>query len=130
MGNEASSVRIHAALTAEDIKGLRAGFPGAGNGPPPAQLTFEPWGSCWRPDELRQLEKLLKQGQPQATNPGESGAGISFHAYQELAGTAIRGTTEDRVKLIFRLLDRTPDKTIKSGELLVRKSHFAFLNPP
>ena len=31
MGNEASSVRIHSALTAEDLKALRASFPGGGN---------------------------------------------------------------------------------------------------
>ena len=31
MGNEASSVHIHSALTAEDLKALRAHFPGGGN---------------------------------------------------------------------------------------------------
>lgn len=30
----------------------------------------------------------------------------------------MRGTCEDRVKLLFRLLDRPVDKTIKSSELL------------
>ncbi len=52
MGNESSSVRIHPELTAGDLKGLRAGFPGGGNGPPPQGLTFGPWDSCWHP-ELR-----------------------------------------------------------------------------
>ena len=31
MGNEASSVHIHSALTAEDLKALRSHFPGGGN---------------------------------------------------------------------------------------------------
>ena len=31
MGNEASSVHIHSALTAEDLKALRSTFPGGGN---------------------------------------------------------------------------------------------------
>ena len=31
MGNEASSVHIHSALTAEDLKALRCHFPGGGN---------------------------------------------------------------------------------------------------
>ncbi len=41
---------------------------------------------------------------------------ITFHAYQEMAGNCVRGTTEDRVKLMFRMLDRPVDKTIKSSE--------------
>ncbi len=93
MGNEASSVRIHAALSAEDLKGLRGGFPGGGNGPPPRGLGFEPWVSCWHPDDRAQLERILRERRGPA--PGAAGGtgaaaqqqeGISFYAYQELAG--------------------------------------------
>ena len=111
MGNEASSVRIHEALTAEDIKGLRAAFPGAGNGPAPGSLDFGPWKSCWRDRDRAKIEGIL-------TGAGQRPE-ITFHAYQELAGNCVRGTTEDRVKLIFRLLDKSSsEKKIKAEDFL------------
>ncbi len=129
MGNEASSVRIHSALTAEDLKGLRHGFPGGGNGPPPARLHFGPWNTCWRPEDRAQLERMLiektKKGAAAAAAAAASAAaskdsedGISFYAYQDLAGSVVRGTTEARVKLLFRMLDRSPDKAVPSNDLI------------
>ena len=142
MGNETSSVRIHTLLTAEDIKGLRAAFPGSGNGPPPNDLKWGNWPH-WHADELGVLEKMLKDEQ----------GNVTFNAYQEIAGNfvhflsncsfshdrnkignAVRGTCEDRVKLLFKLLDSAVDKTIKSSELIKFVQHMCetagkILNP-
>eukprot|EP00095_Tigriopus_kingsejongensis_P010338 maker-scaffold525_size146620-snap-gene-0.13 protein:Tk10338 transcript:maker-scaffold525_size146620-snap-gene-0.13-mRNA-1 annotation:"tld domain-containing protein kiaa1609 homolog" len=106
MGNETSSVKIHSLLTAEDIKGLRGGFPGGGNGDPPTNLDWGQW-KLWRQEELVVLEKMMRN---------EEGH-ITFHGYQEVAGSAIRGQCEGRVKLLFHLLGRPMDKTVKSSDL-------------
>ena len=110
MGNETSSVKIHTLLTAEDIKRLRAGFPEGGAGvKPPPNLEWGPWKTAW-PSKLRKrLEQLLSfisvKTQGPSTKPTGSGIGgevigISFNNYQELAGSCVRGTTEERVKVI------------------------------
>ena len=59
MGNETSSVKIHSLLTAEDLKQLRANFPGGGAGTPPKQLGWGVWKEVWPPHLLRQMEKIL-----------------------------------------------------------------------
>ena len=109
MGNETSSVKIHTLLTADDIKRLRAGFPDGGAGvKPPANLEWGPWKTAWPPKLRKRLEQLLSfistktQGPNQKQIGGEVN-GISFNNYQELAGSCVRGTTEERVKLLFRL---------------------------
>jgi len=43
--------------------------------------------------------------------------GVTFHAYQEVAGNVVRGTTDDRVKLLFRMLDAPVERTVRSREL-------------
>lgn len=112
MGNETSSVKIHSLLTAEDIKGLRGGFPGGGNGPPPQHLDWAHW-NCWHDEEKKVLERIMS---------AEVGH-ITFHSYQEVAGNVIRGQSDARVKFLFHLLDRPVDKTIKSTDLYVLITH-------
>ena len=46
-----------------------------------------------------------------------------FQAFQEVAGNVVRGTCEERVKLLFRLLDRDMDKAIRASELRPFVSH-------
>ena len=43
MGNETSSMKIHSLLTAEDLKGLRAQFPGGATSATP--ITDLNWGA-------------------------------------------------------------------------------------
>ena len=40
-----------------------------------------------------------------------------------MAGNVVRGTCEERVKLLFRLLDRDMDKAIRASELRPFVSH-------
>ena len=72
------------------FQGLRSGFPGLGNGPPPPGLNFGPWKSCWGQDVRARLESILRERNP-PLGPGGPGAGankdaVTFHAYQEMAG--------------------------------------------
>ena len=46
-----------------------------------------------------------------------------YQAFQEVAGNVVRGTCEERVKLLFRLLDRDMDKAIRASELRPFVSH-------
>ena len=102
MGNETSSMKIHSLLTADDLKELRSAFPGGGASPTPiTNLNWGAWQKVW-PEERRGLfEKLLRNG----------GNDLSFQIYQELAGKFVKGTTEERTKLIFA--DRQNAQTIK-----------------
>ena len=50
---------------------------------------------------------------------------VPFQAYQELAGSAARGTIEDRTKLIFKILAPTGNSTIKVIHFL---SHFTCIS--
>jgi len=114
MGNEASSVHIHSALTAEDLKALRAHFPGGGNSlEAPSALDFGQW-PLWNAVERALMERTMKD-----ERTGE----ITFQAFQEVAGNVVRGTCEERVKLLFRLLDRDMDKAIRASELRPFVSH-------
>ena len=104
MGNETSSVKIHSLLTAEDLKKLRENFPGGGASVTPVtQLNWGAWQVVWPEDRRLNLEKCLKNESHELT----------FHAYQEMAGRFVRGTTEERAKLIFKLIDNKNAQTIK-----------------
>ena len=104
MGNETSSVKIHSLLTAEDLKKLRENFPGGGASVTPVNgLDWGAWKQAWPQNRRLNLEKCLK-------NEGEQ---LTFHAYQEMAGRFVRGTTEERAKLIFKLVDNNNAQTIK-----------------
>lgn len=114
MGNETSSVKIHSLLTADDFKDLRSGFPGGGApssaSSGPETLNWSPWPELWPEARRKGLEAVLK-GQNET---------FTFHVYQELAGCSVRGTTEERTKLIFKLVDPTSKtlSTIKASALL------------
>ena len=106
MGNETSSLnnyKIHSLLTADDLKRLRAGFPeGAVGAKPPSDLEWGAWKDAW-PQEIRQkwsdaLSCSGQTGQPE----------ISFSRYQEMAGNVVRGTTEERIKMLFMLIHEQP----------------------
>ena len=77
MGNETSSLKIHSLLTAEDIKALRGNFPGAGNGEPPKALTWGQWVHAWDKEDVEAMHTIMRDEQ----------GNITFHAYQEVAGT-------------------------------------------
>ena len=106
MGNETSSMKIHSLLTAEDLKGLRAQFPGgATSATPITDLNWGAWKGAWPDNRREMLEKLVKNGTDE----------VNFQAYQELAGRFVRGTTEERTKLIFNMRNA---QIIKASELL------------
>ena len=109
MGNETSSVKIHSLLTAEDLKKLRENFPGGGASVTPVTaLDWGAWQQAWPQNRRLNLEKCLKNG----------GEDLTFHAYQEMAGRFVRGTTEERAKLIFKLVDNKNAQTIKVHNLI------------
>ena len=108
MGNETSSVKIHSLLTAEDLKKLRENFPGGGASVTPVNaLDWGAWKEAWPQNRRLNLEKCLKSGSEELT----------FHAYQEMAGRFVRGTTEERAKLIFKLVDNKNAQTIKVNQI-------------
>ena len=52
----------------------------------------------------KQLEQILSTSNVQTTKPAGSGpgsdtTGISFNNYQEMAGSCVRGTIEERIKV-------------------------------
>lgn len=104
MGNETSSMKIHSLLTAEDLKALRAEFPGGG-ATPVTNLQWGAWKQCWPQDRLFVLEKSFLQS-----------GNLSFQGYQELAGKLVRGTAEERAKLI--LASAPNAQVIKASQLL------------
>ena len=109
MGNETSSMKIHSLLTAEDLKGLRAQFPGgATSATPITDLNWGAWKGAWPDNRREMLEKLVKNGTDE----------VNFQAYQELAGRFVRGTTEERTKLIFNMRNA---QIIKASELLGKR---------
>lgn len=106
MGNETSSMKIHSLLTAEDLKDLRSQFPGgATSATPVTNLDWGNWQKAWPENRRESFEKIVKNG----TNE------VSFQVYQELAGRFVRGTTEERTKLIFEIRNA---QIIKASELL------------
>ena len=110
MGNETSSMKIHSLLTAEDLKALRSGFPGgATSATPITNLDWGAWKGAWPENRRESLEKLVKNGSNE----------VSFQAYQELAGRFVRGTTEERTKLIFSINNNA--QLIKASQLLGKK---------
>jgi hypothetical protein len=103
MGNETSSMKIHSLLTAEDIKALRVSFPGGGaSATPITTMNWGAWKEAWPENRRQALEDLIKAG----------GENVAFQAYQELAGRFVRGTTEERTKLIFKLVAENDAQTI------------------
>ena len=44
---------------------------------------------------------------------------ITFHSYQELAGCVVRGTTEERTKLIFQIVPRDSANKVSISSLAV-----------
>ena len=104
MGNETSSMKIHSLLTADDLKCLRSAFPGGGASPTPVTtLKWGAWQKFW-PEERRILvEKLLKNGSNE----------LQFQTYQDVAGNLVKGTTEERTKLIFKLMNNENAQAIK-----------------
>ena len=96
-------------LTADDIKRLRSsGFPDAAC--PPARLDWGPWKVAWPRPLVDKIEAIVSQ--PATSH--QSGAGgpprdreISFNRYQEMAGNVVRGTTEERIKLLFYLIHQS-----------------------
>jgi len=116
MGNETSSVKIHSLLTADDIKRLRStGFPDPAR--PPSHLDWGPWKVAWPKSYIENIERVVSQpssqsgGQPGPKSAGGGATEISFNRYQEMAGNVVRGTTEERIKLLFYLIH----KVFRSG---------------
>ena len=69
MGNETSSVKIHSLLTAEDLKALRASFPGGGaSATPLTDLNWGAWKEAWPENRREALEKLLKHASEDQAN--------------------------------------------------------------
>ena len=113
MGNETSSMKIHSLLTAEDLKNLRGQFPGgATSAEPVTNLNWGFWKTAWPQNRRDSFEKVIKNGTEE----------VSFQVYQELAGRFVRGTTEERTKLIFNM--RNNAQIIKASELLGKLSSF------
>jgi len=133
MGNETSSVKIHSLLTADDLKRLRAGFPeGAVGAKPPADLEWGAWKQAWPLDLRNKLQAYLAAavvagaggGGGKTAETADSGGGISFPRYQEMAGNVVRGTTEERMKLLFYLLqDAAKTKENKDSKKQAYEGH-------
>ena len=111
MGNETSSMKIHSLLSADDLKDLRGNFPGGGaSATPLTNLDWGAWKKAW-PQERRDLvAKLIRNGDSEV---------VSFQAYQELAGRFVKGTTEERAKLIFKLVESKKDGIIKVSLIML-----------
>ena len=109
MGNETSSMKIHSLLTADDLKSLRGAFPGGGASPTPVTtLKWGAWHKFWPEDRRILVEKLLKNGSNE----------LQFQTYQDVAGNLVKGTTEERTKLIFKLMKNESAQAIKVENFL------------
>ena len=99
----------------EGPEGLRAQFPGgATSATPVTDLNWGAWKRAWPDNRRDMLEKLVKNGTDE----------VNFQAYQELAGRFVRGTTEERTKLIFNMRNA---QIIKASELLGERFVLIFL---
>eukprot|EP00092_Neocalanus_flemingeri_P007622 GFUD01008225.1.p1 GENE.GFUD01008225.1~~GFUD01008225.1.p1 ORF type:complete len:428 (-),score=113.48 GFUD01008225.1:127-1410(-) len=102
MGNEASALQPHAALSKSDIENLQKTFPKNAS-----KQLWSPWSEVFEPEQLDVLCRSMVVN--------KAGA-ISFQNYQQLAGNVAKGVLENKINFML-MIAKVPKENLTTDSL-------------